>query len=450
MLSVTPLGHATLVVRGGTTTLLCDPIFADRVSGGGNLIDPPRRIDERHLGRITGILLTHHHSDHFDAALVARLANQHDAVVLAPTGSPIHGELSAVGVTARLITPGQTVQFGDIAVLATPSAAPFAELGYAFERQGAVVLDLCDSILDDSVVARIRTSLAAPPDLVLAPFQAGGYMSFLPLRIGGPPLGLVHSIADWADEATRDLVRHLRVLRPREVVPFADGIAYEDVRINAWHFPLDDEAFMVALAEAGLHGALPEPGMAFEVTAGVVRRHPGGPIIAIDGLRRNRRFEPSRSIGDDPLALVPASGGVADLKWTEQALLAAFGRAVDRAPIGTFDNWGLDLVDESGTKRALIAESIGVAILAGTASGRRRFGMRLNRRDACALISGQIRAEWIELSGAFRYWSDPGVRDLEAIRDLVLRPFRWLENAAPAVPTHSAAGLEESPNKLGG
>lgn len=434
MLSVTPLGHATLVVRGGARTLLCDPIFADRVSGGGNLVDPPRWIDERHLGRITAILLTHHHSDHFDPVLVARLADQHDAVVVAPAGSPMLGELSAVGVTARSITPGQTVQFGDIAVMATPSAAPFVEVGYAFEREGAVVLDLCDSILDDSVADRIRSSLVASPNLVLAPFQAGGYMSFLPLRIGGPPPGLVSKIGDWADEATRELVRHLKVLRPRKVIPFADGISYEDVRINAWHFPLGDEVFIEALAKAGLHGALPEPGTAFEVTAGMVRQYPGGSIIAVDGSRRDRRFDPSRSIGDYPLPLVPASGGAAESEWTEYALLAAFGRAVDRAPAGTFDEWGLDLVDESGTRRVLIAESRGVAILAGTASDLRRFGMRLNKRDACALLSGRIHAEWIELSGAFRYWSDPEVRDLEAIRDPVLRPFRCLETTEPAIP----------------
>ena len=48
--------------------------------------------------------------------------------------------------------------------------------------------------------------LPSPPHLVLAPLQAGGYMSLLPLCVGGPPDRLVDAIERWSEEYTEELV----------------------------------------------------------------------------------------------------------------------------------------------------------------------------------------------------------------------------------------------------
>ncbi|HMO54597.1 MAG TPA: MBL fold metallo-hydrolase [Tepidiformaceae bacterium] len=97
MLELTCLGHATLLVRTGSTTILCDPIVGPTVSGDGNLIYPTREVPLDRLPRLDAILISHHHSDHFCLADLERVPDFRRLPIYSPEGSPVLDELRRQG-----------------------------------------------------------------------------------------------------------------------------------------------------------------------------------------------------------------------------------------------------------------------------------------------------------------------------------------------------------------
>ncbi|GAB4261126.1 MAG: MBL fold metallo-hydrolase [Pararhodobacter sp.] len=89
-LSVTMVGHATLLIQTAGLNLLTDPVWSDRASPFS--FAGPRRVTApgiafEDLPPIDAILLTHNHYDHLDLATLHRLKARHDPLVLTPLGN---------------------------------------------------------------------------------------------------------------------------------------------------------------------------------------------------------------------------------------------------------------------------------------------------------------------------------------------------------------------------
>src|SRR4051812_42260609 len=115
MLDLTCIGHATLLVRTESVSVLCDPIVGRSVSGGGNLIYPEREVRLDRLPALAAILISHHHSDHYSLADLERVPGCRTVPILAPEGSPVLPDLRRHGfLRAEAIRVGTPLTVGDL------------------------------------------------------------------------------------------------------------------------------------------------------------------------------------------------------------------------------------------------------------------------------------------------------------------------------------------------
>ena len=88
-LSVTMVGHASVLIQAAGLNLLLDPVWSERASpvrfAGPRRASPPG-IAWDDLPPIDVVLVTHSHYDHLDAATLARLRAAHHPRIIAPLG----------------------------------------------------------------------------------------------------------------------------------------------------------------------------------------------------------------------------------------------------------------------------------------------------------------------------------------------------------------------------
>jgi len=106
-LTITMVGHASLLIQAPGLNLLTDPVWSERASpvsfAGPKRVTAPGIAFEE-LPPIDAVLLSHNHYDHLDAATLRRLKATHDPVMVMPLGND---------AIVKAAVPGARVLVGD-------------------------------------------------------------------------------------------------------------------------------------------------------------------------------------------------------------------------------------------------------------------------------------------------------------------------------------------------
>lgn len=116
-MTITMVGHATLLIQTGGVNILTDPVWSQRTSplsfAGPKRVAPPG-ITFDDLPKIDVVLLSHNHYDHLDLTTLRRLHQAHAPQIITPLGNDtvIHAALPE----ARISTHdwGQTASHGPL------------------------------------------------------------------------------------------------------------------------------------------------------------------------------------------------------------------------------------------------------------------------------------------------------------------------------------------------
>lgn len=118
-MTITMVGHATLLIQTAGMNLLTDPVWSQRASplaflGPKRVAPPGIAFDD--LPKIDAVLLSHNHYDHLDLATLARLHQSHAPHIITPLGNDrvIHAALPQAKVTTR--DWGQSLALGPLTV----------------------------------------------------------------------------------------------------------------------------------------------------------------------------------------------------------------------------------------------------------------------------------------------------------------------------------------------
>jgi L-ascorbate metabolism protein UlaG (beta-lactamase superfamily) len=147
------LGHSTVLLRIGETTILTDPVFSTRIGVsigpltiGMKRLTPPA-LESWEIPRPDLILLSHAHFDHFDLPSLETLANKSTTVITAAKTSDLLQPSRYGGV--HELGWGQSIQIGPVKVSAYEVRHWGARMktdsyrgynGYAIEADGYRVL----------------------------------------------------------------------------------------------------------------------------------------------------------------------------------------------------------------------------------------------------------------------------------------------------------------------
>ncbi|WP_244447212.1 MBL fold metallo-hydrolase [Hoeflea sp. BAL378] len=160
-LTITMVGHATLLIQTAGLNILTDPVWSERASpvsfaGPKRVTDPGIRFED--LPGIDLVLLSHNHYDHLDLVTLERLRKAHDPLVITPLGNDaiIAREAPAMRVTTG--DWGQSIQAGPATIHFEPchhwsargmndrSMALWA--AFVIETEGGKILHIGDTGFD--------------------------------------------------------------------------------------------------------------------------------------------------------------------------------------------------------------------------------------------------------------------------------------------------------------
>jgi L-ascorbate metabolism protein UlaG (beta-lactamase superfamily) len=308
-ISVEFLGHATIFIKVDGMSILCDPHLFDNFRYGLFSYFPPRTIDLSKLPNADAIFLSHSHRDHFDTRSLFRLDRK--TPIFCPSDLRIQHALNRMGFK-EVIVVGDWSRIdvnANVRLLWTPSAYRVPELGLVLQFGDLVLWNLVDSVFRPKWFSRFCKELDdAKVDVLLLPCQplleTEIYSAVMPMV----PIG-----------AMRETARLLRVVKPRGIVPFADG--HYGLGPGRWlnhqKFPLNDRQLKAFLKEAAPDSRLLDmkPGDQLVVDASRLCRRIGklSYVTASDLGDADRRYHPGGWI--EPLrAITTADGGTRTLE----------------------------------------------------------------------------------------------------------------------------------------
>jgi len=258
-LTLTWLGHSTLLVELDGHRLLLDPVWGDRASpftwaGPKRFYPPPLPLDQ--LPPIDAVLISHDHYDHLDWPTIVALGRQTDAPFIVPLGVGAH--LEYWGIAASRIVEldwWQEHALGGLRLVATP-ARHFSGRSVTFADRDATLW--------------AGWALLGPEHRVYYSGDTAMFPGFdeIGARLGPFDATLIESgaySALWADVhlGPEQAVQAHQMVRGRVMIPVHWGLF--DLALHGWTEPI--ERVLAAAREASVNVITPRPGSSVDLAA---------------------------------------------------------------------------------------------------------------------------------------------------------------------------------------
>ena len=132
--SVTRIAHASVLLDFGNATVLTDPWFSEKMHYHHG---EPLGIAQAHLPRLTAVVASHEHYDHFD---IETFAGYPDKAVPFFVGPNMAAAARATGFTnVRELRPWESATVGALTITAAPAAHKVPEVTFVIQANGTTV-----------------------------------------------------------------------------------------------------------------------------------------------------------------------------------------------------------------------------------------------------------------------------------------------------------------------
>ena len=140
--SVTRIAHASVLLDFGNATVLTDPWFSEKIHYHHG---EPLGIPLDKLPRLTAVVVSHEHYDHFD---IGAFASYPDKAVPFFVGPNMVAAARTVGFTnVRELRPWESANVGPLTITAAPAAHGVPEITFVIQANGSTVYFGADTLL---------------------------------------------------------------------------------------------------------------------------------------------------------------------------------------------------------------------------------------------------------------------------------------------------------------
>lgn len=132
--SLTRIAHASVLLDFGNATVLTDPWFSEKAHfHHGELLGLPMG----KLPKLTAIVASHAHYDHFDIETFARYPDKGVPFFVGP--DMVEAAHAAGFTNVRELRPWQSIKVGSVTITAAPAAHKVPEISFVVQANGATV-----------------------------------------------------------------------------------------------------------------------------------------------------------------------------------------------------------------------------------------------------------------------------------------------------------------------
>ncbi len=297
MMRLTSFGHAAILVESDSQRILVDPWLTQRLDRFWERHPPlPDGLVKILDGGLDHIIFSHHHFDHHHFPSLAEIvyngevdfddnpSRAAEINCIFPAG-PVPPQFTASGLghqamqwtLRRLgfekltpVTPGDTIQIGDVTLRTFPSNVPFPEMSLLLQTSDGAVMLCGDSILHDSTVEFFDRRDAPPISVAFVPVHSVSLPGVLTER------RKLNDVARVKALAMGNFERHVTTLGAELTVPSSFGwkVRGDGNGDFSWCnqaiFPITPWDALVRLRELGRQGLLCGPGQTLELTDGTI------------------------------------------------------------------------------------------------------------------------------------------------------------------------------------
>ena len=222
---ITFINHASIAIKCGQTSILCDPWYeGDAFNGGWNLLyeNDPNEI-EKILKNINHIWISHEHPDHFSIKFFTRyksiILNKNIQVLFQQTKDRrVINYLNLSGFKTREIPFNKKINLAP-ALDITLFKDGFYDSALLVEHQNEKILNLNDCEINSTEKARKIHALTGPVDLLLTQFSYAAWK-------GG------RNNLNWRQNAAKDKITTIKmqaeIFKPKYIIPFASFVYFSN------------------------------------------------------------------------------------------------------------------------------------------------------------------------------------------------------------------------------